>query len=646
MGRIGICFLGVLFFWCSVSLASVPQRLHYQGYLTDTAGNPINCNIIEGCSENYVFTFSLYDSMTGDGLVWSEAHSNISITNGVFHVELGGQETLDAEFLDGNRWLEIQVNLMPPMSPRQRVVSAPFALRADVAERALESDNAVTLGGQPVENFVQVGDSSGFLTEEGLQDVLDSLGYVAGDNDTLGGLNACGLDQILKWDGSAWVCAVNADTDTLSALLCAAGEIVQWDGTTWNCSAALEAIQANVDQVQANLNTLGSSLDPIATSGLPADLLDGDDNTLGELTCSDGEVARWNGSSWACSAADAEVEISNDPPACTAATIGTLHYNPGTDKLTFCDGNDYRNVRLCDDICPSPSDVACGQAVESDCGIDCGSLGSALNPVQCNPSTVACNDPVYDNCGNTCIEDGTALNPLQCANPALHACGTALADSCGNSCPSGTHCDVGTCSGGECTNLNTVGSIRVGSEYAGPAVAGYTQCAGFMNTGSWDILTNDWVHSCASDGSKKWLVRLYNPITDALLLEDTFPSFTATELNNNLPGCDIHGYGICGKSSTAGTGRALLVLKPDNQNGGCHGDDNSRGAFRISTNPDGNIMGNNFVFVGGQRSGGEYRDHDFGNSPDSEIRYLNGSEWDGCDHDGRVAHAITVYLEN
>ncbi len=646
MGRIGIGIIAAWFLWCTVALASVPQRLNYQGYLTDTAGNPISCNIMEGCSENYIFTFSLYDSMTGDGLVWSEAHSNVGITNGVFHVELGSQESLDAEFLEGNRWLEIQVNLMPPMSPRQRVVSAPFALRAELAERALESDNAVTLGGQPVENFVQIGDSSGFLTEEGLQDVLDSLGYMAGDNDTLGGLSECGLDQILKWDGNAWVCAINADTDTLSTLLCAAGEIAQWDGSTWNCSAALDAIQASVDQVQANLITLGSSLDPIATTGLPDDLADGDDNTLGELACADGEVARWNGSSWACSAADTGVEISNLPPACSAETIGSLYYNPGTDKLTFCDGSEYRNVRLCDDICPIAEDVACGQAVESDCGIDCGSLGSALNPVQCNPSTVACNDSVNDNCGNICADTGTALNTLQCANPALHACGTALADTCANSCPSGNQCDIGACSDGVCTNLNTVGSILLGSEYAGPAVAGYSQCAGFMNTNSWDIVTTDWVHSCASDGSRKWLVRLYNPVTDAVLLEDTFPSFTASELNNNLPGCDIHGYGTCGKSSTEGTGRALLVLKPENQNGGCHGDDNSSGAFRISNNIDGNNMGNNFVFVGGKLHDGGTRSHNNGSSPDSEIRYPGGGTWDGCSNDARVEHAIAVYLED
>jgi hypothetical protein len=35
-------------------------------------------------------------------------------------------------------------------------------------------------------------------------------------------------------------------------------------------------------------------------TGIPADLADGDDDTLGGLVCTDGQVARWNGSAWSC----------------------------------------------------------------------------------------------------------------------------------------------------------------------------------------------------------------------------------------------------------------------------------------------------------------------------------------------------------
>ena len=38
--------------------------------------------------------------------------------------------------------------------------------------------------------------------------------------------------------------------------------------------------------------------------GIPTDIADGDDDTLGDMACSDGEIARWNGSAWVCSTDD------------------------------------------------------------------------------------------------------------------------------------------------------------------------------------------------------------------------------------------------------------------------------------------------------------------------------------------------------
>ncbi len=322
------------------SLASVPDRLEYQGYLTDAVGTPIDC---QGCATPYTFKFTLFDQQTDGINLWTETHAEVDIAQGVFRVALGLEAPFEAELLEETRWLEIQINGQAPLVPRQRVISVPYALRADLAERAVESENAVTLGGQPPESFVQVTDTDEFLTESELQGSLDTLGYVVGDNDTLGDINTCNEDEIIKWNGTDWVCAVHTDIDTLSTLLCAAGELAQWDGIAWICSTALDGIQANIDQVQANLETLDSSLDPIAKSGLPSDLADGDDDTqlsdaevlatvagagyitgdhfsgawtdlsgvpadiadgdadtLNSLGCSAGEIPEWNGSSWIC----------------------------------------------------------------------------------------------------------------------------------------------------------------------------------------------------------------------------------------------------------------------------------------------------------------------------------------------------------
>ena len=53
-------------------------------------------------------------------------------------------------------------------------------------------------------------------------------------------------------------------------------------------------------------------------SGIPADLADGDDDTLATIACQNGEILAWDGSSWGCAAdnglTESEVEafVTND----------------------------------------------------------------------------------------------------------------------------------------------------------------------------------------------------------------------------------------------------------------------------------------------------------------------------------------------
>ncbi len=325
-------------FFGTVVLAAVPTRLEYQGYLTDVLGTPIDC---QGCLTPYAFKFSLYEDVVGGEVLWTETHSGIDVANGVFRVELGSEQPLDADLLDGSRWLEIQINDLAPLAPRQRVVSVPYAMRADLAERAVESENAVTLGGQPAENFVQVDDTIDFITEAGLGDILESLGYVAGDNHTLAGM-VCALDEILKWDGSTWVCSSIPNTDTLTGLNCVVGEVPKWNGTVWSCAndantdllsnllcAAGEIVQWNgLNWVcSAALDVLVASLDPIAINGLPADLADGDNDALAVLSgaCGPGQVPQWNGETWTCALVDA---ASTDNLMNTVDTMADLRAFP------------------------------------------------------------------------------------------------------------------------------------------------------------------------------------------------------------------------------------------------------------------------------------------------------------------------------
>jgi hypothetical protein len=148
MGRV-IVVLGVIIglFMASATAAGVPEQLHYSGYLTNEIGEPIDCPDPVQCPVQYTLVFRLYDEASGGNELWEETYSEISIYGGSFHVVLGESNPISAGILDGPVWVGITVNDNAEMVPRQRVVSAAFALRAGSADQADEATNATQLGG-------------------------------------------------------------------------------------------------------------------------------------------------------------------------------------------------------------------------------------------------------------------------------------------------------------------------------------------------------------------------------------------------------------------------------------------------------------------------------------------------------------------
>ena len=64
---------------------------------------------------------------------------------------------------------------------------------------------------------------------------------------------------------------------------------------------------------------MSTGLSIVANSGsftdlldVPAELSDGDDDTLGGLTCAENEVPRWDGSSWICTTYNAGIAIIDE----------------------------------------------------------------------------------------------------------------------------------------------------------------------------------------------------------------------------------------------------------------------------------------------------------------------------------------------
>jgi hypothetical protein len=110
----------------SCAFAEIPHLINYQGRLTDTAGVPLN--------GSYNLTFRIYDAETAGNLLWEETQTGVIINKGIFAVLLGSVTNLNLAF-DKPYFLEIKVG-NEVMSPRQRITSAGYAIRAEVAESA------------------------------------------------------------------------------------------------------------------------------------------------------------------------------------------------------------------------------------------------------------------------------------------------------------------------------------------------------------------------------------------------------------------------------------------------------------------------------------------------------------------------------
>ena len=117
------------------ALAEVPKVINYQAKLTDADGVALN--------GDYDITFSIWDAATGGACVWGpETHSSVTVTNGLFDVQLGTITTLDIDFSD-SLWIEVEVEGVT-LGPREKLGTVPYAFRAIYADTA-ETGGANTL---------------------------------------------------------------------------------------------------------------------------------------------------------------------------------------------------------------------------------------------------------------------------------------------------------------------------------------------------------------------------------------------------------------------------------------------------------------------------------------------------------------------
>jgi hypothetical protein len=113
----------------------VPDLLSYQGYLMDAADSAAVSATLE-------MTFRLFDSETKGAEVWSETHTAVDVSDGLFSVLLGSQTAFPAELFDGSsRWLQTEVGT-EVLSPRKPIVSTAYSHRSEEADHAAAAESA------------------------------------------------------------------------------------------------------------------------------------------------------------------------------------------------------------------------------------------------------------------------------------------------------------------------------------------------------------------------------------------------------------------------------------------------------------------------------------------------------------------------
>ncbi|MEA3357973.1 MAG: hypothetical protein U9R17_00945 [Thermodesulfobacteriota bacterium] len=127
-----IALLITFFFTIFPAHAAIPEKINYQGYLTDPHGTPIDDTI--------TLTFSIYPDTTDETPLWTETQT-VTVTDGIFSVNLGDVTTLNLPF-DTPYYLGITVGPDSEMTPRQPLTSVAYAFRAEKADTV--KDSAVT----------------------------------------------------------------------------------------------------------------------------------------------------------------------------------------------------------------------------------------------------------------------------------------------------------------------------------------------------------------------------------------------------------------------------------------------------------------------------------------------------------------------
>lgn len=217
------------------AVAGVSQMIAYEGYLTDTNGDPLG-----GAGTPYCFRFSIYDNPTvGAGSkLWpagTPATTKATTTDGVYSALIGQADALTYNFYDNDTvYLNVEVNTTTDtcagswenLSPRQPIAASGYSL-------ASESVYGDIFRTDISNNRAQVGTGAGGASPKLLGlDVKNTTDYIGSSCTTNGTVwyNSA-ISKALVCENSTIQAISNAGTSTIAALTTNSGGTYATTGT-------------------------------------------------------------------------------------------------------------------------------------------------------------------------------------------------------------------------------------------------------------------------------------------------------------------------------------------------------------------------------------------------------------------------------
>jgi hypothetical protein len=314
--------LAALLAMLSTAHAEVPSTVSFTARLVDDQTGA-------ALTGSHNVRFRLFDLETGGAALWTET-VDTEVEDGLVFHDLGSVEPLGPVFDGKKLFLEVTLDDVV-MDPRVGIGSVPYAVRANEAANAaaiggltLDQLQKRVTGGCTSGNFIiGVNDDGTVACAPDLSGSGDITDVAAGNGLTGGGsagnvtlsLVNCGQGEVLKFQGSVWACAADANAggditavtvggvgglsgggangDVALSLLstCANGQILRFNGT-WGCSNDLDT---NSGGTVTSVTASGNS--GLVVGGTPANV------TLSLLTsCSNNQVLKFNAGTgaWGC----------------------------------------------------------------------------------------------------------------------------------------------------------------------------------------------------------------------------------------------------------------------------------------------------------------------------------------------------------